>query len=237
MSRVPSTRAPRRTTRLTIGVDEAGRGPAMGPMTLAVVLLDSAAARRLSREGVMDSKAVGAGDAGRLRRRELAARIVELARWHAVAEVPVARIDAAVATGGLNRLEQSVAAELLHRAPAADVIIADGERLFAPLRAQFGNLLAVNRGEAAHVAVAAASIVAKDARDRAWAAVCERYAEYGPITGGGYVNDGTARFLRAYVQRHGALPPEARTSWPHPYVADILPSMFSSPSGSQLTLL
>ena len=28
--------------------------------------------------------------------------------------------------------------------------------------------------------------------------------------------------LRAYAQRHGRLPPEARRTWPHPYLRDLL---------------
>src|SRR5687768_7936280 len=54
-------RTPQRI-RLTLGIDEAGRGPAIGPMVMAAVVLDTPAARRLTRAGLADSKSYGAGD-------------------------------------------------------------------------------------------------------------------------------------------------------------------------------
>jgi len=42
------------------------------------------------------------------------------------------------------------------------------------------------------------------------------------VRGGGYGNAATHRFLRAYAERFGRLPPEARRSWPYPYLLDIL---------------
>jgi ribonuclease HII len=63
--------------------------------------------------------------------------------------------------------------------------------------------------------VAAASVIAKVERDNLVAAMAARYfAEFGPLRGGGYVNDGTRTFVRAYVATYGVLPPEARRSWP-----------------------
>ena len=86
--------------------------------------------------------------------------------------------------------------------------------MFAPLRTQYPRLRAVNDGESAHVSVAAASILAKDARDTAFAAIAARYEDaFGRIRGGGYLNAATRRFLDAYAQTHGGLPPEARHSW------------------------
>ena len=45
------------TVRITLGIDEAGRGPAIGPMVVAAVALDTRAAQRLTRAGLRDSKA------------------------------------------------------------------------------------------------------------------------------------------------------------------------------------
>jgi ribonuclease HII len=65
-----------------------------------------------------------------------------------------------------------------------------------------------------HVSVAAASILAKDARDAAFARIAAHYeSEFGPVTGGGYINAATYRFIDAYRERYGELPPEARKSW------------------------
>lgn len=209
--------------KLTIGIDEAGRGPAIGPLVMAVVALDTGAARALSRAGLTDSKAFGAGEAACARRADLAAQVRARATFVAVEVVAVDVIDARVANGELNALEREVAVRLLTDAPRADRIIADGHRMFAPLVPHVPRLEARDGAEALHAAVAAASVIAKDLRDRAFAEICARYApEFGVIRGGGYVNDATRAFLRAYATRYRCLPPEARRSWPHPYVADLV---------------
>lgn len=211
------------TVRLTLGIDEAGRGPAIGPMVMAAVVLDTAAARALTRAGLRDSKSYGAGDDARATRAALAARVREVCRHVALEVIGVEEIDRRVARGELNVLEREVATRLIDAAPSRDRIVADGARMFAPLCARYPELEAHDDGESRHAAVAAASVIAKTVRDEQFAAICARYRdEFGEIRGGGYVNDGTRRFLRAYVERHRDLPPEARRSWPHPYVADLL---------------
>ena len=66
-------------------------------------------------------------------------------------------------------------------------------------------------------------MVAKVIRDDRFNAIRARYEpELGPIAGGGYANAATRKWLRAYVERYGKLPDEARLSWPYPYLADLL---------------
>jgi ribonuclease HII len=202
-----------------IGVDEAGRGPILGPMVVAAVALEPRAAEMLAELGVADSKRFGASKTARTRRAELAAAIDRLAEVASHAVVTVEEIDRHAFGGQLNALERKVARELLERIRPgrSDRIMCDGARIFGPLRARFAGLEAVDRGESAHVAVAAASIVAKHVRDEAFAVIVRRYeAEFGPIGGGGYPNAATRRFLDAYARRHGRLPPEARRSWGAP---------------------
>jgi ribonuclease HII len=198
------------------GVDEAGRGPILGPMAVAVVALEHEAVLALGRLGVADSKSFGVGTQARERRAELVAEIDRHAATTACVLVSVEDIDRYVFRGQLNVLERDVARELLSSvAPSDDDrIICDGSRLFAPLRRYYPALEAIDRAESTHVAVAAASILAKHARDEAFSAIARRYEpEFGPIEGGGYVNAATRRFLSAYRQRYGELPPEARKSW------------------------
>ncbi len=201
---------------LVFGGDEAGRGPVLGPMVLAVVGLTPSAARSLQALGVADSKHFGAGASARTLRGELDRQIRARATVCCVEIVCVARIDASTQTGGLNRLEQEVMRDLLGRASPrpGEEIVCDGERLFAPLRADYPALRALNKAEDQFVAVAAASIVAKHVRDTEFESIRDRYREeFGEVGGGGYPNVATYRFLDAYQARYGELPPEARRSW------------------------
>jgi ribonuclease HII len=204
-------------SRLVLGIDEAGRGPALGPMVLAAVALEPTASRRLSRAGVADSKSFGSGEAAHLQRCEMARLIEAHAAFFSLEVCEVEVIDAYVHRGELNVLERERATCLVRAAPPCKRIVADGKRLFGALRATFAHLEASDRGEEVHVAVAAASILAKVQRDRLFTAIAARYQdEFGPIAGGGYVNAGTRRFTSAYHKRFGTLPPEARRSWPWP---------------------
>jgi ribonuclease HII len=211
----------------TIGIDEAGRGPILGPLVLAAVSLTPRRAAGLTRAGVLDSKSFGAGPEAHARRSTLVAKILGAAEASALAVVDVAEVDRFVKDGALNRLEQRHAERLLHRLPTSDQIVADGKNLFGPLRARWPGLRAVDHGEEAHVSVAAASILAKVRRDEIWMRIEARYrADFGAIEGMGYVNAATYRFLRAYIERRRALPPEARRSWPWGFARDLLPPEF-----------
>lgn len=199
---------------LTLGIDEAGRGPILGPMVLAAVAVDAGAARALTRAGVADSKAFASKPDAHAIRARLAALIRARASFVAIEVVEADEIDRRVAHNQLNVLERERAAVMIAAAPPCKRIIADGEKLFGPMRADFPELRAYDRGESRHVAVAAASIVAKHERDERFSRVCARYAaEFGAIVGGGYCNAGSRAFLAAYRARFGDLPPEARRSW------------------------
>jgi len=219
----PRPRAKSASVRLTLGIDEAGRGPAVGPMVIAAVALDSRAAAALTRAGLCDSKSYGAGADAHALRSELAREVRARARFVSLIEVPHTEIDRRVARHELNVLERELAGQLIEQAPAVDRIIADGKRMFAALALRYPHFESHDNGESKHAAVAAASVVAKVLRDERFAEIRARYeGEVGPITGGGYSNAATRRWLRAYAERHGRLPEEARLSWPHPYVEDLI---------------
>lgn len=216
---------------LTFGADEAGRGPILGPMVIAVVGLDRGAAISLSKLGVADSKQFGAGASARAKRAELADRVRDKAASFCVRCIDVDEIDHYTARGQLNVLERKVVLELLGElsAPEDARIFCDGATLFSPLRRHYPRLRAVNDGESAHVSVAAASILAKDLRDQKFGEIAARYeAEFGPLRGGGYLNAATRRFLDEYRARHGGLPPEARKSWGADKVEDHNLALFPS---------
>src|SRR5215468_1122409 len=101
---------------LILGIDEAGRGPILGPMVMACVALRPRKASALTRAGVTDSKKF-AGENAHAARLELVPRILDCADHAAVVIVDVADIDRACRENGLNRLEQARASILIERAP------------------------------------------------------------------------------------------------------------------------
>ncbi|MEM9489790.1 MAG: hypothetical protein AAGC55_11630 [Myxococcota bacterium] len=213
--------------KLTLGIDEAGRGPVLGPMVLAAVCLDTGGARALTRAGLRDSKTYGASDKARAERARLAERVHKRAVQVEIRVVEVGEIDRRVCRGELNALERDVAAALIDRSPTVDRIIADGLTLFSPLTERYPHLVAWNKAESRHAAVAAASVVAKHCRDQIFGQICQRYQPvFGEVRGGGYGNAATRKFIRAYAHKYGTLPPEARRSWPYAYLHDILGEHF-----------
>jgi ribonuclease HII len=215
-------------SKLELGIDEAGRGPILGPMVMACVALHEDAAAELSSLGVTDSKRFGAGPRAHAARKALCEPIYKLASHVAVSIIEVAEIDAR--PGELNQLEREHAARLITAAPSAATIVADGANLFRPLAARFPGFLCVDRAESAYASVAAASLIAKVRRDDLWHEICRRYEpEFGELlqgfAGGGYCNPATRRFLRAYCARYGKLPPEGRRTWPWDFVADLVPGL------------
>ena len=215
--RLTATVGTRAGSNLVLGIDEAGRGPALGAMVLAAVALTPAASRRLSRAGVADSKSFGAGPEAHEARSALARLVEQHATFLAFELCDVETVDAYVVRGALNVLERERAERFIRSAPPCKRIIADGKRLFGALRVIFPHLEAIDRAEEHHVAVAAASICAKVRRDELFACIAARYGhEFGPMGGHGYTNAATRAFTRAYVRKFGRLPPEARQTWPWP---------------------
>lgn len=168
---------------LLAGVDEAGRGPLAGPVYAAAVILDPA--RPI--EGLADSKTLSAKT-----RERLAALIKERALAWAVAASSVTEIDA------LNILQASLLA--MARAvsalrPQPDGIEVDGLHCpTVPMPA-----CAIVRGDAHVAAIAAASILAKTARDAELLRLHALFPQYGLDRHKGYP---TAAHLAA-LDRHG----------------------------------
>jgi ribonuclease HII len=204
-------------------------------MVIAAVAIDSRTAASLTRKGLRDSKAYGAGEDAHAARTELAAEIRKRAVWVMHIEVEHTEIDQRVCRNELNVLERELATKLIEHAPACDKIIADGKRMFAALAGRYPQFLSVDRAEDHHASVAAASVIAKVIRDDRFNAIRARYEpEVGPITGGGYANAATRKWLRAYAERYGRLPDEARRTWPYPHLADIIGDV--RPPGPQIEL-
>jgi ribonuclease HII len=176
------------------GVDEAGRGPLAGPVVAAAVMLDPD--RPIA--GLRDSKKLSA------RARE---RLADEIRLHAaawcVAEASVAEIDRLnILHATMLAMQRAVAG--LARAP--DNVWVDGNR--CPDWAWCSQ--AVVKGDDKVAAIAAASILAKTARDAFMCRLHEEFPVYGFAKHMGY---GTAVHLAA-LKAHGACPQHRRSFAP-----------------------
>ena len=202
----------------------------LGPLVMAAVSVEPTQAAALTRAGVLDSKAFGAGDVAHAKRTELAELIRAKATSVVISVIPHDEIDRRVRHHELNVLEREHAVRMIEESPPAKRIICDGARMFKPLCQRYPHLEARDKAESHHVSVAAASIVAKARRDELYRQITAQYeAEFGPIAGGGYENAATHAFLRRFVARYGRLPAEARLSWGSWAVCDYLPKPPAAP--------
>ncbi|GHD54932.1 ribonuclease HII [Vreelandella hamiltonii] len=167
------------------GVDEVGRGPLIGSVVAAAVILDPQAPI----EGLTDSKKLTAR-----KREQLDVQIRERALAFALAEASAAEIDTLNIYHATHLAMRRAIDALM---PAAEYLLVDGNRL--PGHALPGQ--AVVKGDARHPAIAAASILAKVARDAQMAALDLRYPEYGFARHKGYP---TKEHLAA-LEAHGPL--------------------------------
>lgn len=176
------------------GVDEVGRGPLIGSVVASAVILDPS--RPI--EGLTDSKKLTAK-----KREALDVLIRERALAFAVAEASAAEVDQ-LNIYHATHLAMRRAIDAL--TPAAEYLLVDGNRL--P-----GHLLpgqAVVKGDARHSAIAAASILAKVARDAQMAELDLRYPDYGFARHKGYP---TKEHLAA-LAAHGPLAEHRRSFAP-----------------------
>lgn len=176
------------------GVDEVGRGPLIGSVVASAVILDPS--RPI--EGLTDSKKLTAK-----KREALDVQIRERALAFAVAEASAAEVDQ-LNIYHATHLAMRRAIDAL--APAAEYLLVDGNRL--PGHQLPGQ--AVVKGDARHPAIAAASILAKVARDAQMAELDLRYPDYGFARHKGYP---TKEHLAA-LSAHGPLAEHRRSFAP-----------------------
>ncbi len=193
-----------------LGIDEAGRGPVLGPMILAGVVVPKGKAALLASWGVADSKKFGSRRKGRDRRSLLADKIRRNFA-HLVVSISSTTVDRYVRSGSLNVLEQETALRIIDTLPA-DTVFLDGRNLFGPIAGR--GVHAIDGADRSHPCVAAASILAKQVRDEEFERLCAVYKdEYGDVGGRGYPNRITLDFVQWHLERYGMLPPFYRKSY------------------------
>ncbi len=166
------------------GCDEVGRGCLCGPVVAAAVILD----RNFGETLINDSKKL----TPRLRQ-ELDSYIKEHAVAYAIAELPPAFIDEHnILNASIHAMH--LALDQLHIRP--ELILVDGNR-FHPYN--YIPHQCVIKGDSKLLSIAAASIIAKNYRDRKMAELHTEFPEYGWNTNMGYAT----REHREALNRYG----------------------------------
>ncbi|MFW1676670.1 ribonuclease HII [Pontibacter sp. JAM-7] len=180
--------------QLCAGVDEVGRGPLVGNVVTAAVILDP----QQPIEGLADSKVLSAA-----KREYLYSEIIDKALAWSVASASPAEIDE------LNILHATMLAmqrAVLALDPAPEYVYVDGNRCpELPYPAE-----PVVKGDSKVPAISAASILAKVVRDREMQALHERYPDYGFASHKGYPTKAHFAALRQF----GPLPEHRRSFRP-----------------------
>ncbi len=179
---------------LIAGVDEAGRGPLVGSVVAAAVILDA----EQPIEGLNDSKKLSAK-----KREQLAIEIKQRAKSWSVASVGPEEIDK------INILQASLLAmkkAVESLSIAADFALIDGNKL--PDLACEAE--AIVKGDARVAAIAAASILAKVERDQQMLELHNEYPQYEFDRHKGY----PTKVHMALLEEHGPCPEHRKSFGP-----------------------
>jgi len=193
-----------------LGVDEAGRGPVLGPLVVAGVAVESDVALR--HMNVRDSKKLSPE-----KREALAPEIEKCATWDLLV-ISAEEIDMMRAEMSLNDFEAKLFAQLIERlhpdtayVDAADVDEIEFKRCVQRELRFAVEVVSQHNADELFPVVSAASILAKVRRDREMRVIEE---EIGDTIGSGYSSDpDTIAFLEKWIKKKGTLPPHTRTSW------------------------
>jgi len=192
-----------------LGIDDAGRGPVIGPMVLAGCLIDKKNLSALKRLGVKDSKQLT-----QKRREFLAEKIKELVETFEIVVVHPEEIDKAQDDGTkLNELEALACARIINKinkgfknikviVDCPSVSIIKWKDFLKTKIKNLSNLeiFCEHKADKNHVSVSAASILAKCTRENEMKKLKEKF---GKSIGSGYTSDPlTQKFLEKYAHKH-----------------------------------
>jgi ribonuclease HII len=195
------------------GIDEAGKGPALGPMCVAGILLDQEMLDKLSRIGVKDSKQLKPK-----KREALSIDIKKLADRYYILEVTPNQIDELRKVMTMNEIMVNCYVKVLEelKPDSAFVDAADvkAERFGKNIKKKYSGKIEItseHNADEKYTIVSAASILAKVQRD---ALIKKIEKMVGVEIGSGYPADPkTIQFLENWTKEHGKLPEFARSSW------------------------
>ncbi len=198
------------------GIDEAGRGPVIGPMVVAGVWIEEDKEEALIKMGIRDSKKLSPK-----RREKLASWLMKNFVYEIVVVEPE-DIDDLRKAMTINELEAYVFANIANKRKASVYYIdaaSNNEKDFEKLvRQHIGHeckIVCEHGADAKYAVVSAASIIAKVERDKRLNAIAkELEGKLGMPLGSGYPSDEkTINFIKEWIRNFGNLPPHIRKSW------------------------
>lgn len=206
----------REVLRGVAGIDEAGRGPMIGPLVVAGVLAREDELPRLAASGVRDSKTLSPK-----RRAILAELIAEIVDQTEIRVISAAEIDGLRGRGvSLNEIEVqqfvSILSKLRPKTAYLDAADVKADRFGEVIGNRSGlsslgcKIISEHKADSKFPIVSAASIIAKEERERIVASLHKKYGDFGS----GYPSDpNSVDFIRRLIEDRQKLPPIVRKSW------------------------
>lgn len=201
----------------TLGLDEAGRGPVLGPMVVAGIVIPEKKEKIIERMGVKDSKRVTPK-----RRAVLYRKLTKMFEYETV-EISAKDIDILRAKGvNLNQIEKLAMMRIMAKLKADRIIIDSLDIKEGRLEDEMQNfvgegceVIAEHKADDKYLVVGAASIIAKTRRDEIIGQINKEYIKSTGDKNGigsGYPSDPTTKnFLKNY--KYDEMPDFVRRSW------------------------
>ena len=198
--------------KIIAGIEDAGRGPIIGPMVLAGVSIDEDKITELKEMKVKDSKLLTPK-----KRQELYSKIIAVAKDYKIIIVEPKEIDEALESDSLNLnwLEAIKFAQIINYLKPDKAIVdcpspnikAYKEYLMVYLKDKNIDLICEHKADVNYPIVSASSIIAKVTRDREVEKLKKKYGDFGS----GYLADPkTKKFFDENWEKH---PEIFRKTW------------------------
>ncbi|MCD6434492.1 MAG: ribonuclease HII [Candidatus Diapherotrites archaeon] len=199
---------------LVAGIDEAGRGPAIGPLVVASAVVEKRNEEELIALGVKDSKILS-----KVQRQKIFRKLKRILHDFRVVKISPKELDELMIRKSLNEIEAIKIAEMLNSLEKKpEAVVVDSPDFYAD---NFSKrilkyltfkpvIIAEHKADSNHPVVSAASIIAKIHRDREIEILEKKHGRIGS----GYVHDPiTQQFLKKWIDNNGKLPSFARKMW------------------------
>ena len=201
------------------GIDEAGRGPVIGPLVIGLVLAKNDQLKKLQKLGVDDSKKLSIS-----KRTMLSQIIMENVEYYDTLVINPLEIDKYVFNDnltltnlmedGLKKIIQPIKSKItflqIDKMGGNDF----ADRFKDDIK---GKIICEVKGDSKYIAIGAASILAKVERDKIINTISKHAKQKDPELppmGSGYPNDEyTIKFLEAYFEKYHQFENYVRKSW------------------------